>query len=258
MIDVTDAALPESGCPPPPGTLWLWTGQAMYLGPSLRLDPHSGSVGCLALGVDAPFRLSADGLGERTVCSALIPPRTVHRVVAGGRRMLFCYLDPGSARAAGCRDRMIRYEHGFGLGHTDEAALIELASEPAPDPRDLLDVVTGPLRPIDGRIADAVDRLRADPGGRLTASELAAEAHLSTSRFLHLFAAHAGTSFRRYRLWARMLHVGRAWAKGLDLTTAAVDAGFASPSHFSDAFHTMTGLTATALISSGTELVLLD
>jgi len=34
-----------------------------------------------------------------------------------------------------------------------------------------------------------------DPGS-------AAEVNLSTSRFLHLFSATAGTSFRRYRLWA--------------------------------------------------------
>lgn len=94
--------------------------------------------------MDARFRLSADGLGERTVCSALIPPRTVHRVVAGGRRMLFCYLDPGSARAAGCRDRMIRYEHGFGLGHTDEAALIELRNRARPSPEKPAPTMTTP------------------------------------------------------------------------------------------------------------------
>jgi methylphosphotriester-DNA--protein-cysteine methyltransferase len=52
-----------------------------------------------------------------------------------------------------------------------------------------------------------------------------------------------------------MLHVATAVSKGADLTRAAVDAGFASPSHFSDAFRRMFGLTATTLLGGGVEIV---
>ncbi len=56
-----------------------------------------------------------------------------------------------------------------------------------------------------------------------------------------------------------MLSIGRAVAKGTDFTTAAADAGFASPSHFSDAFHAMYGLTPRALLASGgTRIIVLD
>jgi hypothetical protein len=49
--------------PPLPQTcsssIWLWPGQALYAGPSLNLAPHSGSVWCLAVGVDRPLTVTA-------------------------------------------------------------------------------------------------------------------------------------------------------------------------------------------------------
>ena len=65
---------------------------------------------------------------------------------------------------------------------------------------------------------------------------------LSASRFLHVLREETGTSFRRYRLWARMLRAAARIADGANLSTAAAGAGFSSPSHFSDSFHTMFGL----------------
>ena len=105
------------------------------------------------------------------------------------------------------------------------------------------------------RIVRITPPIRAQPGVPVTAAEFARDTHLSTPYFLRLFATETGTSFRRYRLWARMLHVATAVSKGSDLTRAAVDAGFASPSHFSDAFHRMFGLTATTLMSGGVKIV---
>lgn len=151
---------------------------------------------CLAVGVDAPFTLRIGG-AERIVHSALIPPRVTHQVIAGGARMLFCYIDPIA---------------------------------------------------MDARITAALKTIRVDVGANPAAAELAAAANLSVSRFLHLFSAETGTSFRRYRNWARMAQVARAAAAGADFTRASVEAGFASPSHFSDTFHAMFGLTPRELL----------
>ncbi|AJW42362.1 Transcriptional regulator, AraC [Rhodococcus sp. B7740] len=96
------------------------------------------------------------------------------------------------------------------------------------------------------------------PGAVGSAADLAAAVNLSTSRFLHLFAAETGTSFRRYRLWARMLHVGAAVAAGDDLTRASIEAGFASPSHFSTAFNAMFGLSAVALLGGGAQVIVME
>ncbi|MFC8042522.1 helix-turn-helix domain-containing protein [Nocardia sp. NPDC057353] len=110
--------------------------------------------------------------------------------------------------------------------------------------------------PTDPRIAAVLRDLLDDPAGARGAAGCAAAAGLSTSRFLHLFGAQTGTSFRRYRLWARMLRAGRGIAAGGDLTRAAADAGFASPSHFSDSFHALFGLTASALLGADSRIVI--
>lgn len=257
MASMGKEALPETRCLTP-ATVWLWPGHAVYRGPSLRLDAHCGSVHCLAVGLDAPFTLHADGL-EVTVHTALIPPRMVHRLVANGEQMLFCYIDAGSPQAKTCWDRMTARSHGVGLAHRNEHDLIGLAARPEFDPVAAVDLACGPgAANIDIRIAAAAATLQAHPARPNSAAELAAEVHLSTSRFLHLFAIHAGTSFRRYRIWARMLSVGRAVAKGADLTTASADAGFASPSHFSDTFHALCGLPPSSLLAAGAQLIVLD
>ncbi|MDT5103353.1 MAG: hypothetical protein QOI25_866 [Mycobacterium sp.] len=106
-------------------------------------------------------------------------------------------------------------------------------------------------RVIDPRIVFAARRIRADPATAVSSRELAAEAGLSESRFLHLFRDEAGTSLRRYRLWVRLVAAGTAIAAGKNLTTAAVDSGFASPSHLADRFKATFGLSATQLLGTG-------
>ena len=233
------AALPETCCPP---TLWLRPGRAAYLGPSFRLDTHSGSVHCFALGVDEPFVLRSAGTGERRVRSALITARTPHHLVAGDGRMLFCYLD----RLGELRSAMTERHASVDFGHRDEHRLVRAPHEAV---KDFLGSTSGE---IDERVAKAFCLLRDRDA---SAAQVAAAVNLSTSRFLHLFSEHAATSFRRYRLWARMLRVAKAVSAGDNLTAAAVEAGFASPGHFSDAFRAMFGLTASAFLASGTRII---
>lgn len=257
---VAGAPLPETCCTDEQARIWIWFGQAAYLGPSLKLDAHSGSVHCFALGVDAPFTLRADDIGERRTRSALIPARTRHQVITDGGRMLFFYLDPGSGSVEGVHAQMTERTCTVKLGHQHEKSLIRHVQETSvPDPARLREFVGHPnTDAMDERIRTAIDIMRAQPDRQMSAPQLAAEVNLSTSRFLHLFSANAHTSFRRYRLWARMLHVALAVNEGMDLTRASTEAGFASPGHFSDSFRAMFGLTASALLSGHTRLVVLD
>ncbi|SHN45315.1 helix-turn-helix transcriptional regulator [Cryptosporangium aurantiacum] len=233
--------------------LWLWPGQAVYVGPSLGLDPHRGSVACLAIAIGGTFTVGVDGVPGPPVRSALIPPRLTHQVIAAADRMAFCYLDPASSRYRDCvrvmttSDTMIAYRHR----HEDVLAATagDLTDETA---QGWLDTATGPHGAMDPRIRTAVSALyeHADR----SAADLAALVGLSPSRFLHLFGEATGTSFRRYRLWVRMRRAAGLIRDGADLTTAAVDAGFASPSHFTSAFHAMFGLPPRHLL--GTDITI--
>lgn len=161
--------------------------------------------------------------------------------------MVFLYLDPGSAKDRACRARFTAGEYGVMTGHDAEAALLVRAaaiSAHSPDRQVAAwtDEATGHTTAsfTDPRIAAALRRLiGADEP--VPAALLAAELGLSESRFLRLFRDGTGTSYRRFRLWAQMHRAARALATGENLTRAAADGYFASPSHFSTAFHAMFG-----------------
>ncbi|GAA3141637.1 helix-turn-helix domain-containing protein [Planomonospora alba] len=241
-------ALPRTCCAP--ATLWLGPGRALYAGPSFELRAHSGSVACLAVGLDEAFTVDIPGRPARTARSALIAPRVRHRLVARGR-MVFCYLDAASFRGSSCAGLMTGGDGVLGLHHRHQRRLLRI--EPG---HDWLDAAAPPgAGRCDPRIGWAAGVLRSQTHRTVSAGELADGCGLSVSRFLHLFAACTGTSFRRYRLWARMLRVAEFLADGGDLTTAATGAGFATPSHFSDAFHRMFGLRPSRLLAAGVTIV---
>jgi AraC-like DNA-binding protein len=246
MVLEMTSPLPQTCYP----SVWLWPGQALYAGPSLDLAPHSGSVWCLAVGVDRPLTVVANGV-SRDAHSVLIPPRLTHQLICHGGRLVSCYLEPTSDRAQSCRRGFDEWTDDIGLHHADEA---ELMSVPHDDEsaRSWLDLAAPTAqRVIDPRIAVAASRIRADPATTSSSRELAAEAGLSESRFLHLFRDEVGTSLRRYRLWIRLIAAGTAISAGKNLTTAAVDSGFASPSHLADRFKATFGLSATQLLGTG-------
>lgn len=244
--------------------VWLWPGRALYAGPSLRLGPHSGAVACLAVGVDAPFTVRPTTGGEVRARTALVAPRVRHRLAASGDRMLFLYLDPGSADDRACRTCFTVGEEQILAGHRHEEDLLARAAElsshtPVPKVVAWITKATGRAGTsyADPRITAATRRL-IEAGQPLPAAPLAAELGLSESRFLRLFRDGTGTSYRRFRLWAQMHRAARALAAGHNLTRAAADGYFASPSHLSTAFHAMFGLTPSALLSQDLTIRCLD
>ncbi len=111
-----------------PAALWLWPGQALYVGPSLALDIHSGSVSCLAVGVDEEFTVQLENGSRQVARTALIAARVRHRIVPHGNRMAFCYLDPASPRERACR-RMMSGSAELARGHGNELPLTRLAAQ---------------------------------------------------------------------------------------------------------------------------------
>ncbi len=169
--------------------------------------------------------------------------------------MLFYYLDPSAARTNAIRDRMTEHTPAIAYTHQAESSVVRyLHTTNSADPSHLRRRISGTTESValDDRIRTAMLTLQTHPS--LSAATLAAAVNLSPSRFLHLFSTTSGTTFRRYRLWTKMLHVAVAVSNGQDLTKASTDAGFASPSHFSDTFHTTFGLTPTALLAAQTQI----
>ena len=249
MTAVEANALPQTCCP----SVWLWPGQALYAGPSLNLEPHSGSVWCLAVGIDGPLTVATPDGVKRDAHSVLIPPRLTHQLICHGRGLVSCYLEPTSDRAQSALSKFT-VSGDIGVTHADERHLMFTPTDDQSACRWLDFAAPTTHRRIDARIAKAAARIRDDPATTTTSAELAAEAGLSESRFLHLFRDELGTSLRRYRLWVRLVHAGTAIAAGKNLTTAAAEAGFASPSHLADRFKSTFGLSASQLLATGLTL----
>jgi AraC-like DNA-binding protein len=245
MPSANPAALPQTCYP----AVWLWPGQALYAGPGLGLEPHSGSVWCLAVGIDAPLTVS---VGARRIVarSTLIPPRLTHHLVVDGR-LVSCYLDPASERSRSCLRQFAEFHDGVGVHHDAQQALVTVPADDAAAVRWLAAAAPVAINAIDARIELVAKQIRDDPATPTPAGELAATVGLSESRFLHLFRQETGSSLRRYRMWSRLLRAGTELAAGHNLSTAAAEAGFASPSHLADRFKTTFGLSATQLLATG-------
>ena len=243
--------------------LYAWGARALYLGPALGLSPHRNAVAVLGIGLDADFDVAIDptdaSAGHRRCRTVLIPPNTLHHFVGTAGRFAFLYVDARSrdldrllglagersARAAfdlAGEDEWIARLDALARGDaTWEATRARIGAALAGDPPPA----------SDPRVRAALGRLHADPGSRLSLAELARAAGLSESRFLHVFKAAIGVPLRRYKLWIAMGAAMRAIGRGENLTTAALDAGFASSAHFSSTFRGMFGLEPSRLARSG-------
>mgnify|MGYP001175601286 CR=1 FL=1 len=124
--------------------------------------------------------------------------------------------------------------------HLLDATLHAVRREPAP-----------PLRATPGaswrrrrQVTRTIEAICTQPERRWTLADLAAQAHVSASHLAHVFRAEIGLSVYGYVLRSRL---ARALDAVLDsdagLTEIALDAGFASHSHFTARFGALFGHT---------------
>ena len=241
------ARFQEAAAPlPADARLFAWGARVLYIGPALNLTAHRNAVAVLALGLDGPFETAAtpgDPASAWTRHRALlIQPHALHHLRADAGRMAFLYVAPLSRDLA---------ELSAGYDATPLIALLRSLADGARDWPDVRRELTMRLgvddTATDPRVRAALDRLHADPSARVPLDDLARRAGLSGSRFRRLFHAATGVTVRRYRLWIAMGAATRAIARGENLTTAALDAGFSSSAHFSAAFREMFGLEPSRL-----------
>ncbi len=197
----------------------------------------------IGLGKTGPF--------EKRQIAALAPYET-HRLVSPCRWILNLGFEPESLSDRAQAD-LIRRANDPILG--PELARRIRAAEPR------LDTVTGTEgftdhsfdqlflgealapRRMDVRIAAVMQTICAEiEDNALSADDLAAQAGLSTSRFLHLFKENTGIAFRSLRMWKRARRF-LDHANGSDsLTEVALELGYPDSSHFSHSIRRTYGL----------------
>jgi AraC-like DNA-binding protein len=96
-------------------------------------------------------------------------------------------------------------------------------------------------------ISRVKEAIAVDPADKWTVAKLGRIANLSPFHLCHVFRQVAGTSIYTYVLHERLAHTLDQVLDGGDLTMIALDAGFASHSHFTARFRGFFGCTPAAL-----------
>lgn len=104
-----------------------------------------------------------------------------------------------------------------------------------------------PSAPSDERILRAVTYVNDHLSEPLTLEQVARVAHLSPSRFRHLFAEQTGMGLRPYILWRRFVSVWEHRMNGVSLSAAAHAAGFADSAHLARTSRRMIGIPPSLL-----------
>jgi len=97
---------------------------------------------------------------------------------------------------------------------------------------------------IDSRITFLLDEIDRFECLETKVPELAVKMNYSESYLTHLFKKETGVSLKRYLLLRRVEYVWKRISCGESITSVSLDAGFSSPSHFSDTCRKLTGISA--------------
>lgn len=229
--------------------LLLGADRALYQGnlPSTGMHCHPCPV--LLMGLSGRFGLQFPDAEPATCRSALISAGVEHLFDPRGESVALIYLEPDAPESCALRPWMnssagvvwdpcsasrVRGVTDARLNHFDLPGLLGRTLPQAP--------------PLEPRVARAMRYLRTHADRAPGRSETAALVHLSTSRFNHLFSAHAGASFRDYRVWSQLRAAIASMARHPRLTDAALEGAFVDSSHFSRRFRDTFGMTPRSVL----------
>ncbi|HSX69840.1 MAG TPA: helix-turn-helix domain-containing protein [Pseudomonas sp.] len=240
-----------------PVLLYLWDKRTFYLSAfdePLRL---SQAAAMLLVALDGELSINA----SLTCRSALVPAGLDLVVDSRGSRVAIVYLDVFGEDHALLRPRMRACRGAVQVALDDEAACIASLDDlhrriaaPA-EAYDALERLINPQqqRPsgfaCDPRIVRAVTLIKADVACNQSIEFLAEQVGLSVPRLTQLFRQKIGIPIRRYRQWHRLFVTSVGVARGLNLTDAAMAAGFTDSAHFSHTFRSIIGMSPSAALA---------
>jgi AraC-like DNA-binding protein len=246
------------------GDFIAWTGCCALVGEgSGPIALHSHYAIQLSIGSPPGMRVRIGRDGPWQACAgALLPSRAVHSIDVNAcdwSSVLFIEPETAAGKAIAARlqgslellpsERIApfaaRLEHAWRIQRRREAVQAVYM--------DMLREVSGAQQrdTSDPRVLAAVDHITRQGDRPVRLEDVAAVAHLSPSRFRHLFVQETGMPLRTYLLWRRLLHVWMLLEQGESLSAAAHGAGFADSAHLSRTARTMFGLAPSALQMTG-------
>jgi AraC-like DNA-binding protein len=243
------------------GRLLLWRGGSAWLGRETgQAVAHAHHAIQVTLAPRHAVRLRNNASEPWLVAAGvMVMPHQPHEFDGQGSEVVLLFVEPETTAGRA----LIARAAGAGLSSVADAqalqqadTLLRACQAGADDSvllRDALDLVerlagnVAAPAAIDRRVTAALDWVHAHLDAPISLAQAAAVAHLSPSRFRHLFVAQTGISFRAYLLWSRVRSAIAQGLAGGSWTDAAQQAGFADSAHLSRTCRRMFGIAPTAL-----------
>jgi AraC-like DNA-binding protein len=243
------------------GRVLLWSGGSLWIGRDAgRAETHAHHAIQITLAMQAGFLLRDGDAGWREHAGAIVMPHRPHQFDGCGHAVAMIFVEPETAQGrvllalhgpAGIADlardtveTLVSALRTAYAAAAENEVLIAMA-------RHAIAALTGHVPAVDGvdpRIGRAIAWMRARMDSPLALKDAASVAHLSPSRFRHLFVAQTGVSFRAYLLWARVESAVGFAMNGQSWTAAAQQAGFADSAHLSRTCRRMFGIAPASLV----------
>ena len=208
--------------------------------------------------------LTTSNGGERYGELLVVPPNCRHTIASDHRSAIAVLIEPEGLQPGVLDDLTARLT---GSDQSGFVSKIRSAYEMLRNRRSGEDITSAmfdtmcfgealPRRVVDPRVARAIAQIGRFSGEPVTAASCAAEAGLSSSRFLHLFKEETGIAFRSFRAWKRARHLLHFANQDINLAHLAQDIGYPDSTHFSHSIRRFYGLKPRAIFSGSRDLAI--
>lgn len=239
-----------------PSHLLMWPDMLLYFGPLRHLDRRVNGAAVLMVGLYRPLVLQL--AGTALPCQAVVVPAGVaHAVDAQGGVLAKLFVERDSELYGRFVQRFAWRPGQCALPLHDPVLIDTLTAlyEEAPSKEQTRQTLLALMPAVDdataaGRLTPVFELLRQEGDVNHALAQAASLVHLSPSRMAHLFRAETGMSYRGFRIWKRLLLAAEHLQRTDCLTRAAVDAGFADASHFSNCYKRYIGATPAQVLRS--------
>jgi len=227
-------------------------GIALFYGKIDQNDNHSHFALQLTIGIDEPFELESEN-NKHEVNIYLTRSNEKHKLLGNNTKKLIILAEPNSKYAQCLKDiefqeyldssKLNAIIEKFILAKLEmEILILEIFS--------LIGLTFTPGKPIDRRVQIVQDIIENTPEKKISISKISSLIELSTGRLQHLFKEEVGIPITQYLLWKRIIDGIKIASKKKDLTTSALEAGFADSAHMSRTFKRMFGLNLSKIFKN--------
>lgn len=240
--------------------VYLTKGRVLLIGDGLEDDEHRHHALQITINLEPSEFTLREGSHELNTRGVIIRPNAPHHVVSSDSWRAVLLFDAQTQCAQQIKQRFLTTTAVHSLSDDDlnycHAQLKDFStSAQSIENADLaisaiIDRLAGPIDYAEAhpRIEKALSLIHHAQGKELTLPQLAEQVFLSESRLSHLFKEEIGIPIQRYLLWYKVMQTAFNIGRGMSLTDAAQEAGFADSAHFSRSFRAMFGITPSHIL----------